>query len=124
MVHSVPHPYTVETQQLILDSDLPAVYNEPPLSSGTPPTFQEKPLLFVNTVQQFNDMLSKLQEPSCKQIAVDVEHHNHSTYNGIVCLLQISSREQDWVIDVLVPEVRDVVVKLNTVFTHPDVVKV
>ncbi len=57
-------------------------------------------------------------------IAIDLEHHSHRSYRGFVCLMQISTREKDWVIDTLVPEVREELSILNEVFTDPKVVKV
>jgi exosome complex exonuclease RRP6 len=67
-------------------------------------------------------MLSKLEK--AKEVAIDLEHHNYRTYWGITCLMQISTREEDWVVDVLEPEVRDSMASLNSVFTDPNIVKV
>jgi len=65
-------------------------------------------------------MLSKLKKAI--EIAVDLEHHSYRSYAGFLCLMQISSREQDWVVDLLA--VRDEVETLNEVFTDPTIVKV
>lgn len=76
--------------------------------------------IWVDTVEKLNKMVSSLSEQS--EIAIDLEHHDYRSYYGIVCLMQISSRTQDWIIDTL--ELRDDLESLNKVFTNPDIVKV
>jgi exosome complex exonuclease RRP6 len=66
-------------------------------------------------------MLSELK--SAKEIAVDLEHHDYRTYTGIVCLMQISTRDKDWVVDTLMPW-RENLQILNEVFTDPSIIKV
>ena len=34
-----------------------------------------------------------------KEIAVDVEHHDFRSYRGFVCLIQVSTRQKDFLID-------------------------
>lgn len=65
-------------------------------------------------------MLGKLRQ--VKEIAVDLEHHRHRSFNGFVCLMQISTRYEDFVVDTLL--LREELEELNEVFTNPDVVKV
>ena len=65
-------------------------------------------------------MLDKLRGAS--EIAVDLEYHSYRTFGGFVCLMQISTREEDFVVDTLA--LRDEMEELNEVFTDPNVVKV
>jgi exosome complex exonuclease RRP6 len=65
-------------------------------------------------------MLAKLRNAS--EIAVDLEHHSYRSYAGFLCLMQISDRDQDWIVDLLA--VREEIEALNEVFTDPAVVKV
>jgi len=65
-------------------------------------------------------MLKQLKK--AKEIAVDLEHHDYRSYHGFVCLMQVSTREQDWIVDTL--ELREELVTLNEVFTDPNIVKV
>jgi exosome complex exonuclease RRP6 len=67
-------------------------------------------------------MLGKLEQ--AKEVAIDLEHHGYRTFWGITCLMQISTRHEDWVVDVLEPEVRDSISGLNRVATNPNIVKV
>jgi exosome complex exonuclease RRP6 len=65
-------------------------------------------------------MLRELRQAS--EIAVDLEHHDYRSYYGFVCLMQISTRTQDWIVDTL--ELREELIALNEVFTDPKIVKV
>ncbi|XP_067826748.1 exosome component 10 [Heptranchias perlo] len=66
---------------------------------------------------ELNEKLSK-----CKEFAVDLEHHSYRSFLGLTCLMQISTREEDFVIDTL--ELRSEMYILNEVFTDPSIVKV
>lgn len=65
-------------------------------------------------------MLGKLRQ--VKEIAVDLEHHRHRSFNGFVCLMQISTRHGDFIVDTLM--LREELEELNVVFTDPDILKV
>ena len=65
-------------------------------------------------------MLNDLKEAT--EIAVDLEHHDYRSYYGFVCLMQISTRKKDWIVDTL--ELREELIALNEVFTNPNIVKV
>ena len=56
------------------------------------------------------------------EIAVDLEYHSYRTFGGFVCLMQLSTRDGDWVVDTLA--VREDMEALNEVFTDPKIVKV
>lgn len=66
-------------------------------------------------------MLTELK--AAKEIAVDLEHHDTRSYVGIVCLMQISTREKDWIVDTLKPW-REELQVLNEVFADPQILKV
>lgn len=74
----------------------------------------------MDTPTLFTDMLSKLRNAA--EIAVDLEHHSYRTFGGFVCLMQLSTREEDFVVDTLA--VREELEELNEVFTDPKIVKV
>ena len=86
----------------------------------SPSSFEDTPFVWVDTPALFNTMLETLR--NAKEVAVDLEYHSYRTFAGFVCLMQISTREGDWVIDTLA--VRDILEELNEVFTNPDIVKV
>lgn len=77
-------------------------------------------LIWVDNMPSFNSMLNDLKQAT--EIAVDLEHHDYRSYHGFVCLMQISTRKQDWIVDTL--ELREELIALNQVFTDPKIVKV
>jgi exosome complex exonuclease RRP6 len=85
-------------------------------------SFETTPFHWVSTPAQLNTMLDKLRQ--AQEIAIDLEHHSYRTYRGFLCLMQISTREEDWIIDLLEPDLREEVGILNEVFTDPKIVKV
>ena len=90
--------------------------------SQTPIRFKpldETPLTWVSTRAQLAALIDKLRES--KEIAIDLEYHSYRTYRGFVCLMQISTREEDWIVDPF--ELRDDLEDLNEVFTNPSIVK-
>ena len=66
-------------------------------------------------------MMVELKEAD--EIAIDLEHHETRSYAGLVCLMQISTRTKDWIVDTLKPWRADLQV-LNEVFTDPRILKV
>lgn len=66
-------------------------------------------------------MLEELK--SAQEIAIDLEHHDQHSYIGIVSLMQISTRDKDWIIDTLKPW-RQTLQMLNEVFANPQILKV
>lgn len=51
-----------------------------------------------------------------------LQHHSYRSFLGITCLMQISTREEDFIIDTL--ELRGEMYILNEAFTDPAIVKV
>lgn len=83
--------------------------------------FETTSATFVDTFEGVLEMLQELRGAS--EIAVDLEHHDTHSYIGLVSLMQISTRDQDWIVDTLKPWRRRLEV-LNEVFTDPRIVKV
>ncbi|PSN43819.1 Exosome component 10 [Blattella germanica] len=80
----------------------------------------ETPLIHVERKDQLTSLVEDLAKYS--EIAVDLEHHSYRTFQGITCLMQISTRDTDYIIDTL--ELRSDLHCLNEVFTKPSIVKV
>jgi len=85
-----------------------------------PKSFDETPFSWVASSVDFSSMLEKLRKAT--ELAIDLEHHSYRTFGGFLCLMQISTREEDWIIDTLV--LREELADLNEVFTDPNIVKV
>ncbi|KAK6360730.1 exosome nuclease subunit [Orbilia blumenaviensis] len=110
-----PHPYLEEISQ----------YRFPDRVRKVAEPIQYKPFestsaIFVDSPETLQEMLQELLK--AEEIAVDLEHHDFRSYIGLVCLMQISTRDQDWIIDTL--KLRDELEVLNEVFANPEIVKV
>lgn len=56
------------------------------------------------------------------EIAVDLEHNHLRSFQGFTCLVQISTRNEDFIVDPF--KIWRSMQKLNSVFTNPHIVKV
>jgi exosome complex exonuclease RRP6 len=77
---------------------------------------------WVSTPDALDSMLDELRE--APEIAIDLEHNNYRSYAGVVCLMQISTRKQDWIVDTLALRAELATGALNEVLTDPKVIKV
>ncbi|KAJ7174298.1 hypothetical protein C8R46DRAFT_945281 [Mycena filopes] len=84
--------------------------------------FETTSATWVSTPDALEAMLDELR--GAPEIAIDLEHNNYRSYAGIVCLMQISTRKQDWIIDTLALRAELSTGGLNEVLTDPNVVKV
>lgn len=80
----------------------------------------DRGLLYVDSVDTLDTMLKYLRR--AESIAVDLEHHSEHSFLGYTCLLQISTRTDDFIIDWLPLKMK--LECLNEIFTKPDILKV
>ena len=110
------HPYLAEIQQYTYPTAM-YTYAEPiqyhPFESTT--------AVMVDSEEAVQAMLEELKQ--AKEIAIDLEHHDQRSYIGIVSLMQISTRDKDWIVDTLKPWRRKLQC-LNEVFANPAIIKV
>jgi exosome complex exonuclease RRP6 len=110
------HPYVREIDEY----SYPAfVYSQDEPIPYTP--FENTTATYVDTEEALEEMIAELKQ--AKEIAVDLEHHDYRTYIGLVSLMQISTRNRDWIIDTLKPWRRRLQ-RLNEVFADPKILKV
>lgn len=112
---SLPHPYVheinhIEYPERMFKTNEPEMYKPYDTTSPT----------WVDTEEALMDMMKHLE--GYEELAVDLEHHNYRSYQGFTCLMQLSTRDEDFVIDTL--ELRDKLWMLNEYFANPDIVKV
>jgi exosome complex exonuclease RRP6 len=110
------HPYEAEIQNLkypkqVYQKTEPIPYHDVDRTSA----------IWVDTYEGVLEMLAELKK--AQEIAVDLEHHDYRTYPGLLSLMQISTREKDWVVDTLRPW-RHKLEVLNEVFADPKILKV
>jgi len=74
-------------------------------------------------VDDEDDLLRAIDEISAyKEVAIDLEHHSHRSFLGITCLMQLSTRDKDYIIDTLA--LRSKLSLLLTITADPTIVKV
>lgn len=110
------HPYQTEIEQ----SRYPPFVHEQ-ADPIPPPPYETSTATFVDTPEAAAEMLKELRET--KEIAIDLEHHDTHSYIGMVCLMQISTRNKDWIVDTLKPWRRKLEM-LNELFADPKILKV
>ncbi|OJD18535.1 hypothetical protein AJ78_01451 [Emergomyces pasteurianus Ep9510] len=113
---SYKHPYETEIRNSVYP---PSAYTISTPGEFRP--FETTTATFVDTLEGVHSMLAELKEAT--EIALDLEHHDAHSYHGLVCLMQISTREKDWIVDTLRPW-REELQVLNEVFTDPRILKV
>lgn len=109
------NPYQYEIEQLPLSE----AYRELK-EAQLPLPLDATPYEFISTPDQFKGLLDYLS--TVNEIAIDLEHHNIRSYLGLVCLMQISTRDRDYIVDTLtlwsdLPGLLDI-------FTNPAILKV
>ncbi|OTB17663.1 hypothetical protein K445DRAFT_315412 [Daldinia sp. EC12] len=110
------HPYEAEIHNLR--------YPEAVFQTKEPIKYQPVETTTATFVDTFEGVLEMLEElKSATEIAIDTEHHDFRTYSGLLSLMQISTREKDWIVDTLQPW-RHKLEVLNEVFADPKIVKV
>jgi len=77
------------------------------------------PAIYVDTQQSFQNMIDAIKGE--EQIAVDTESNNMYVYHGEVCLIQLSTCEQDYIID---PLAIDDIQALGDIFADESVEKI
>jgi len=112
---SYPHPYEYEINHIQYPSSIFAPQNIQmylPLDSSK--------VTWVDTVEELKKVAEKLEQ--VEEIAIDLEHHSYRSFMGFVCLMQISTRQEDFLIDTL--KLRSQLQILNSSFTNPKIAKV
>ena len=112
----IPHPYKDEIESLQLTGNTRGLIEETLFYP-----VEKTKLSYIDDVEDLA-VLGKLLE-SVTEFAVDLEHHDFRTFQGLTCLMQISTRSEDFIIDTL--ELRDEISDLLLpAFSNPKIVKV
>ncbi|XP_067213814.1 exosome complex component 10 homolog [Linepithema humile] len=109
------HPYEFELNKF----EVP----ECQLKKSIPVTYkslEDTTLKYIDKPAHLQVLLEDLK--NYKEIAIDLEHHSYRTFQGITCLMQISTGDTDYLIDTLT--LRSELHQLNEIFTKPSILKV
>lgn len=110
------HPY--ETEILTLK------YPDTTYEIRDPVPYQPIDTTSATWVDTYEGVLGMLEElKGATEIAIDLEHHDYRSYHGLLSLMQISTRDKDWIVDTLRPW-RHKLEVLNEVFADPKILKV
>jgi hypothetical protein len=110
------HPYEAEMGAITYTARMLA----PPDTIQPPRPMSETPFTYVDTEEGLAAMHSVLE--GCPEVAIDLEHHSVRSFQGFTCLMQVSTREQDFIVDTIA--LRSHMQLLLPVFTDPTIVKV
>ncbi|CAE6200508.1 unnamed protein product [Arabidopsis arenosa] len=62
-----------------------------------PLPLEETPFKFVQEVKDLKELVAKLR--GVEEFAVDLEHNQYRSFQGLTCLMQISTRTEDYIVD-------------------------
>ncbi|KAJ4885439.1 hypothetical protein Rs2_35532 [Raphanus sativus] len=62
-----------------------------------PLPLEETPFKLVQDVKDLKDLVAKLR--TVEEFAVDLEHNQYRSFQGLTCLMQISTRTEDYIVD-------------------------
>ncbi|GAA5903805.1 hypothetical protein JCM8208_006584 [Rhodotorula glutinis] len=119
------HPYAREIAALAPPPHFLAPPTKP--EPHAPNSFDKVPFDWVGdakALERLVDDIRKAGGDGHKELAIDLEHHDFRAWAGTTCLIQLSTRSKDYVIDALEPTVRDNLDCLNEFFTDPEWIKV
>ncbi|KAG0128426.1 ribonuclease H-like domain-containing protein [Tuber indicum] len=114
-INEYAHPYQAEIESMEYPKEVYS-WMEPIPSRD----WDEIPPTWVDTPRALQEMIKDMRR--CTEIAVDLEHHDTRTYIGLTCLMQLSTRDDDYIVDTL--KLRGQLEPLNEIFTNPRVIKV
>lgn len=112
------HPY-VDEIAAAAEANAVADYDEDDVTVFR--SLEETPFGFVNTKKKLFNMAKKLAK--CKELAFDIENHQERSYLGFTCLVQVSTRKEDFVIDAMNLR-KHMFAALSKVLLDPSIVKV
>ncbi|CAK92654.1 unnamed protein product (macronuclear) [Paramecium tetraurelia] len=86
-----------------------------------------EPPMMITNADHLGELVLKIQQEvdqnGFSEIAVDLEHNHQISYLGITCLIQLSTRSQDYIIDPF-PLWKQLGDMLSVIFANPKIVKV
>jgi exosome complex exonuclease RRP6 len=113
---SQQHPYEAE----ILNFKVPKKQLSFSIFTTKLKSLEDTPLIVVETEDDLKKLVNTLN--NVNEFAVDLEHHSYRSFLGITCLMQISTRDEDYIIDPF--PIWNSMWMLNEPFTNPNILKV
>ncbi|RQX72010.1 3'-5' exonuclease domain-containing protein, partial [Toxoplasma gondii CAST] len=127
-----PLPHVYEAELLALTWTGPngeavdGVYGGPDLFTVSKPRrwkpLKDTPLVRIAEKEELQELVDELSSGAHSLVAIDLEHHSFHSYRGFTCLLQLSTREKDYIIDPFA--LFDHLHVLNTITANPKILKI
>eukprot|EP00850_Spirogloea_muscicola_P013094 SM000087S23376 [mRNA] locus=s87:380220:386117:- [translate_table: standard] len=92
-----------------------------PAAPQPAPALDDTRFTLVETPEQLAVVVTSLLK--CREIAVDLENHHYRSFQGFTCVMQLSTRTEDFVVDVLALR-SHIGEALGPIFADPAVLKV
>ena len=113
------HPYENELAELSYNSILKT--SEECFKDKIPIVLpKETSVQIIDDVTGFDTMIKTLS--GCKDIAIDFQEHTYRSFSGFTCVMQISTRDEDFIIDTI--KLWKSMHKLQVITTDPKILKV
>lgn len=123
---TLPHPYADEIRSLDWENVSTAAGESRMFKLCKPTLYyplDKTPLVWIRTTSELKEMIDEIKsDVNCHEIAIDLEHHSRYSYRGITCLIQMSTRMKDYIIDPV--NLKEELVNLNEITANPHIVKV
>jgi exosome complex exonuclease RRP6 len=84
------HPYEAELRGMEYPAWCAPASSKEVASVNPSPTYAQQAYTLVNSLDKFDAMLQHQTQPGVAEIAVDLEHHNQHTFQGLTCLMQVT----------------------------------
>lgn len=114
-IESYLHPYEFE-----LSKFEPSTKQLEMTQAKLPRKMENTAFELIEEKEQLTKLVYELRDAN--EVAVDVEHHSYRSFQGISCLIQLSTRTKDYIIDGL--KLRDDLYVLNEIFTNSNILKI
>uniref|UniRef100_A0ACD5WH13 Uncharacterized protein n=1 Tax=Avena sativa TaxID=4498 RepID=A0ACD5WH13_AVESA len=92
-----------EIDVILLQEKLPVEQfidrNVPESEPVRPADIEDTPVTLVEDLKGLTELVNKLKDVN--EFAVDLEHNQYRSFQGLTCLMQISTRTEDFIIDTL-----------------------
>lgn len=115
------HPYLAETNTLKYQRWQMNKTEDDAKSAQKPKALKDTKCTFIDNVQDLDSKLLAALK-NCNIFAMDLEHHGYRSFQGFLSLMQISTTDEDFIIDTIA--LKKELHKLNVVTADPKILKV
>lgn len=96
-VKQFPNPYSAEIHACMKEAVKAAKERRCVPTASFPKPVEETRFVFVNSEVLLDEMIEDIAKSG--ECAIDLEHNDFRSYRGITCLIQVSTRDTDYVVD-------------------------